>query len=385
MPPMRTRSGLVLLSDGIVDLHGRRIVRRGVEHPLTRIEARLLEALAETPGEYFSVGYLLEHVWDQKYHLDRDDREQLGPIRNTVSRLRRKTEADPDHPLNLRNEPDVGYALVPAVFERAAIGEACAALMLGEPVVLQGGWGMGTSWSARRVQDWWVEAGGRVAATFDLRNESDPERLRHADRLFSGLVQPGTTPGLVLVDHVERARRYGGTNAVDDALCHLMHRDIPATAGWRLLIVDRPTLAGSSGSVSFRLPAARISLAPMVPAALARLVGCPASEGPKIAEWTGGSPGWALELARWKTDAGTWADAAADLVSSRSGLAARFRRMFTGALLAAAERLVLSGPSTLPPESLQALAWLSVVAEPPDLAEARLARLIVERLVRERL
>jgi hypothetical protein len=296
-------------------------------------------------------------------------------------RLRGRIEVSPDKPAHLLSRRDVGYCLEPARFEVGAIGEVCSPLLRGDPVVLRGGWQMGTSWVARRVMDWWTAAAMPTAVASDLRRSLEPALLGDAVGLFRALVPAGTLPGLVLIDHVERVRRYAGSAAVDDALFELIETRLPAREGWRVLVVDRPLFTGTSATMSFRLPASQVTLLPLAPAALARVVNQPASEGAELVAWTGGSPGWARELVQWKQPGGSWAAAADGLLGSRSSLVQRFSRMFVGDLRHAADQLVTSGAAGLSPEAGRALAWLGVVADPPCFLEAGLARRVVEHVV----
>ena len=74
---------------------------------LTRKEFALLRALLEAGGRVLTHADLLERVWGRAH---RDDVEYL---RVAVRGLRRKLEADPAVPQRIRNEPGIGYRLVP--------------------------------------------------------------------------------------------------------------------------------------------------------------------------------------------------------------------------------------------------------------------------------
>lgn len=90
-----------------VDL-GRRAVRLGghLVH-LTRIEHRLLEALATNPGKLLTHRWLLHRVWGPGY-----DRESHY-LRVYVRQLRRKLGDEPGRPRYILTEPGLGYRWKP--------------------------------------------------------------------------------------------------------------------------------------------------------------------------------------------------------------------------------------------------------------------------------
>jgi two-component system KDP operon response regulator KdpE len=97
----------IVLADGDVevDLASRRLsTPRGV-HQLTPTEARLLQVLASAVDRVVPTDELLDRVWTD---ADGADPSYLWV---TVRRLRRKLEADPDHPRHLITERGIGYRL----------------------------------------------------------------------------------------------------------------------------------------------------------------------------------------------------------------------------------------------------------------------------------
>jgi two-component system KDP operon response regulator KdpE len=89
-----------------VDLATRRITTPTGEHQLTPTEARLLQVLASAVDRVVPTDELLGRVWTD---ADGADPSYLWV---TVRRLRRKLEADPDHPRHLITERGIGYRLV---------------------------------------------------------------------------------------------------------------------------------------------------------------------------------------------------------------------------------------------------------------------------------
>lgn len=98
----------ISLSDGDieVDLTSRRLTTPGGNHQLTPTEARLLQVLASAVDRIVPTDELLDRVWTD---ADGADPSYLWV---TVRRLRRKLEADPDHPRYLITERGIGYRLV---------------------------------------------------------------------------------------------------------------------------------------------------------------------------------------------------------------------------------------------------------------------------------
>jgi two-component system KDP operon response regulator KdpE len=97
----------ISLADGDVelDLASRRLSTPGGVHQLTPTEARLLQVLASAVDRVVPTDELLGRVWTD---ADGADPSYLWV---TVRRLRRKLEADPDHPRHLITERGIGYRL----------------------------------------------------------------------------------------------------------------------------------------------------------------------------------------------------------------------------------------------------------------------------------
>ena len=99
----------LFLGEGTVeiDLAGKRVVTPSGAHTLTPTEVRLLQALTAQLGYVVPTETLLDRVWSQA------DGADPSYVWVTVRRLRRKLEADPDHPRFLMTERGVGYRLSP--------------------------------------------------------------------------------------------------------------------------------------------------------------------------------------------------------------------------------------------------------------------------------
>jgi two-component system KDP operon response regulator KdpE len=89
----------------VIDRLRHRVAMRGETVRLTPTEFRLLEQLALHAGKVLSHTDLLTQVWGPQY---RDDRDYLWAY---IGHLRRKLEANPEHPTLILSEPGVGYVL----------------------------------------------------------------------------------------------------------------------------------------------------------------------------------------------------------------------------------------------------------------------------------
>ena len=101
---------LLRFADWELDTAARRLVApHGAEVALTAGEFDLLNVLAESPGRVLSRDFLLERT------RGRDG----GPFDRTIDvqigRLRKKLEADPDHPQIIKSVRGAGYLFVPKV------------------------------------------------------------------------------------------------------------------------------------------------------------------------------------------------------------------------------------------------------------------------------
>lgn len=89
-----------------VDLAARRVVRDNQEIHLTPTEFSILGYLLSKSDRVVTYGLLLANVWGG------GDQADLPTLRTHTANLRRKIEADPEHPAVILTEPGVGYRLV---------------------------------------------------------------------------------------------------------------------------------------------------------------------------------------------------------------------------------------------------------------------------------
>jgi two-component system, OmpR family, KDP operon response regulator KdpE len=90
-----------------VDLVARRVTRKGKEIHLTPTEYALLKVLIQHAGKIVTHRQLLREVWGPNAE------EQSQYLRVYLALLRKKIETDPNAPRLLKNEPGIGYRLVP--------------------------------------------------------------------------------------------------------------------------------------------------------------------------------------------------------------------------------------------------------------------------------
>ena len=86
-----------------IDLAQYRVARNGVEVRLTATEFKLLAHLAGHAGRVLTHHAILTAVWGPEYA------EHVEYLRVYMRQLRKKLEADPDHPEILTTEPGIGY------------------------------------------------------------------------------------------------------------------------------------------------------------------------------------------------------------------------------------------------------------------------------------
>ena len=95
-----------------LDVPGHRLMRSGTEVPLTTAEFELLATFASRPHRVLSRDVLVELL--KGFDRDAFDRS----MDNRVTRLRRKIEADPAHPVYIRTVRGEGYLFNPHGAER---------------------------------------------------------------------------------------------------------------------------------------------------------------------------------------------------------------------------------------------------------------------------
>ena len=101
------RSGvpsIVRLGGHVIDLEAKTVTP---PVHLTRTQWRLLEILLANPGKLVSQRRLLTDVWGPSYE------RSTHYLRQYMSQLRHKLEADPSHPRHLLTEPGMGYRFQP--------------------------------------------------------------------------------------------------------------------------------------------------------------------------------------------------------------------------------------------------------------------------------
>ncbi len=89
-----------------IDLAEYRVIRSGVEVRLTATEFKLLAHLAAHAGRVLTHHAILTEVWGPEYA------EHVEYLRVYMRQLRKKLEADPDHPEILTTEPGIGYRFI---------------------------------------------------------------------------------------------------------------------------------------------------------------------------------------------------------------------------------------------------------------------------------
>lgn len=102
--PERKNTPKELIVHGLnINFDERRIIIRGKEEKLTKIEWLLLNELAGNAGHLMVYYDLLARVWDPEY------RDDVQILRTWVSRLRQKIEIDPATPKIISTVPKTGY------------------------------------------------------------------------------------------------------------------------------------------------------------------------------------------------------------------------------------------------------------------------------------
>ncbi|MBI1856530.1 MAG: response regulator transcription factor [Chloroflexi bacterium] len=97
------QTSLVKAGPLTIDLAWHHVTRSGEDVKLTATEFKLLAYLAANRGRVLTHKSILTHVWDP---ADADHTEYL---RVYMRQLRKKLEADPNHPQYILTEPGIGY------------------------------------------------------------------------------------------------------------------------------------------------------------------------------------------------------------------------------------------------------------------------------------
>jgi two-component system KDP operon response regulator KdpE len=100
------QSPVIVLDDGVIDLHTHEVRRRGSTTHLTAKEFKLLYYLAENAGAVVSHRRLLQAVWGPDYS------DEVEYLRVFINQVRKKIEPDPRSPRHLLTAPSMGYRLV---------------------------------------------------------------------------------------------------------------------------------------------------------------------------------------------------------------------------------------------------------------------------------
>ena len=104
--PARGAEAVFRTGDLSVDLEQRRVVAGSQEVHLTPTEYDLLKAFITHPNKVLTDRMLLQQVWGPEYG------SEAHYLHVYVARLRKKIEADPQHPRYIATEPGVGYRLL---------------------------------------------------------------------------------------------------------------------------------------------------------------------------------------------------------------------------------------------------------------------------------
>lgn len=103
--PNVNESAVFTAGDLVVDLVGRTVKRRGEPVKLTATEYSVLALFVRNAGRVLTHRYILEQVWGPAFV------EETQYTRVYVGQLRKKLEADPEHPVLFVTEAGIGYRL----------------------------------------------------------------------------------------------------------------------------------------------------------------------------------------------------------------------------------------------------------------------------------
>lgn len=97
---------LIVCNNLQIDLVSRIVKKNDEQLKLTTTEYALLTTLAKNEGKVLTHQFLLKHIWGPGYT------EQSQYLRVFVAQLRKKIEANPNHPEIILTESGVGYRFV---------------------------------------------------------------------------------------------------------------------------------------------------------------------------------------------------------------------------------------------------------------------------------
>lgn len=89
--------------DLLIDSKSRSVKIKGEPVRLTTTEFEILYLLASHPGWVFTYQQIYESIWNEEYACEK------GSIMSHIQRLRRKIEADCQHPQYIENIRGIGY------------------------------------------------------------------------------------------------------------------------------------------------------------------------------------------------------------------------------------------------------------------------------------
>jgi two-component system, OmpR family, KDP operon response regulator KdpE len=98
-----TETATIVTADFTVDLTAKKVTTAGGEVRMTPIEWGLIEVLVRNGGKLVGQRQLLQEVWGPNYG------DETNYLRVYMTRIRRKLEPDPAHPVHFITEPGMGY------------------------------------------------------------------------------------------------------------------------------------------------------------------------------------------------------------------------------------------------------------------------------------
>lgn len=89
-----------------IRLHQHRVLKDGIDIPLTRLEYGALCYLATSPGRVFTKTQIFEAVWNM------ESESCQSSVANVIYNLRKKIEPDNGNPTYIKTVPGIGYKFV---------------------------------------------------------------------------------------------------------------------------------------------------------------------------------------------------------------------------------------------------------------------------------